>query len=214
MPDAKSAIESADGVDRLARVQENFHDPRDHNEDENENVVAFQPAPDGFEFADLERRQDQIFADQFLPFALQEVPVFHDHGDEEMRLEHAHPRAKSVVEPVTPRLDPEHDPDDREIEKENEMRNAGVGKSDRDDGRAARDRPVRRRVEPGAPDHDAAEFAAVKMRHRIDVALVIQAGAVCDDATLRRSVADFQSPRVANDSTLGAAHVNLSIHNT
>jgi len=97
-----------------------------------------------------------------------------------MRLEHAHPCPESVVESVTPRFDPEHDPNDREIEKENEMRNAGVGKSDRDDGRAARHRPVRRGIEPGAPDHDATEFAPVKMRHRIDVTLVVKTGAVRD----------------------------------
>ncbi len=70
----------------------------------------------------LKDGQNQIFADQFLPFALQHVAIFHDHRDEKMRLEHPHAGAKSVVETVTPRLDPEHDPDDGEIEKEDEVR--------------------------------------------------------------------------------------------
>jgi len=68
---AQCAIESPNGIDWLARVQINFHDPCDHNEDEDENVVALQSTSDRFEFADFERRQDQIFADEFLPFALQ-----------------------------------------------------------------------------------------------------------------------------------------------
>ena len=54
-----------------------------------------------------------------------------------MRFEHAHPRAKGVVETITARLDPEHHPDDREIEKENQMRHPGVGEGDCDDRGAA-----------------------------------------------------------------------------
>ena len=36
-------------------------------------------------------------------------------------------------------------------------------------------RPVRRDVEPLPPDHDAAEFAAIKVRHRVDVARIVKA---------------------------------------
>ena len=103
------------------------------------------------------------------------MAIFHHHRDEEMRLEHADPGAKGIVKAVTARLDPEHDPDDREVEKEDQVRHAGVGKRDRDDGGAARHGPVRRRVEAGAPDHDPAELAAIKVRHGVDVALVIKA---------------------------------------
>ena len=169
MTDSKRVIKIAHAIHRRRPVQKNLRDPRDQDQDENENVIAFQPSPDRLEFADLERRQNQIFADQFFPFALQHVAIFHHHRDEKMRFEHAHPRAKRVVKTVTARLDPEHHPDDREIEKENDVRHFAIRKRDRDDGGAARDRPVRGDVEPLPPDHDAPKFAAVKMRHRIDV---------------------------------------------
>ena len=155
-------------------MKENLHHPGDHDEDENEDVVALQTPPDRLERADLERWQNQIFADQFLPFALQQMPILHHHRHEKMRLEHAHPGAKGVVESIASRLDPEHDPDDREVEKEDDVRHAGVGKRDGENRRGARDRPVGRRVEPRPPDHDPAELAAVKVRHRVDVALVVK----------------------------------------
>ena len=92
-----------------------------------------------------------------------------------MRFEHADTRAECVVKTVTPRLDPEHHPDNREIEKENDVRHFAVRKRDGDNGRAAGDGPVRRDVEPLPPDHDASEFAAIKMRHRIDVTRIVKA---------------------------------------
>ena len=61
------------------------------------------------------------------------------------------------------------------IEKEDDVRHVARRKRDRDNRRAAGDGPVRRDVEPLPPDHDAPEFAAVKMRHRIDVARVVDA---------------------------------------
>lgn len=90
-----------------------------------------------------------------------------------MGLKHADARAKSIVESITTRLDPEHDPDDGDIEKENDVRNLAVGESDGNDGRAACDCPIGRDVEPLPPNHDPAEFAAVKMGHGIDVARVV-----------------------------------------
>ena len=54
MPDAERSIKRADALDRLVRVQENLHDPRDHDEKENENVIPFQAPSDRFEFADFE----------------------------------------------------------------------------------------------------------------------------------------------------------------
>src|SRR5437868_14420225 len=103
-------------------MKENFRHPRHHDEDEDKNIIAFQSPADRFEPADLERRQNQIFTNQLLPFALKQIAVFHHHRDEKMRLEHADSGAKRVVETITPRLDPKHHPDDRKIEKEDQER--------------------------------------------------------------------------------------------
>jgi len=92
-----------------------------------------------------------------------------------MGFKHADPGAKRVVETVTPRLDPEHDPDDGEVEKEDDVGDVAVGKSDRDDGGAAGDGPVGRDVEPLPPDHDAGQLAPVKMGHRVDVTRIVKA---------------------------------------
>src|SRR4029079_3831071 len=104
----------------------------------NENVIPFQPSADRFEHADLERGKNEIFADQLLPFALQEMMVRDHDRNEKMCFEHTYPRAKSVVETITPRLDPKHDPNNGEVKKEDEVGYSGVGKSDRDNrGRAS-----------------------------------------------------------------------------
>jgi len=92
-----------------------------------------------------------------------------------MRFQHPHPRAECVVKPVTPAFDPEHYPNDGEIEKENDVRDLAIRKGNGDDGGAAGDGPVGRDVEPLPPDHDAPELAAIEMRHGIDVARVVQA---------------------------------------
>jgi len=103
------------------------------------------------------------------------MAIFHHHRDEEMGLEHADAGAESIVKAITPRFDPEHDPDDREVEKENKMWHTGVGKCNRDNCGATRYSPVRRGVEASAPDHDPTELAAIKVRHGIDIALVVKA---------------------------------------
>ena len=92
-----------------------------------------------------------------------------------MGLEHADTGAEGVIKTVTPRLDPEHDPDDREVKKEDQVRHAGVGKRNRDNCGAARHGPVRRGIEASAPNHDATELAAIKVRHGVDIALVVKA---------------------------------------
>lgn len=92
-----------------------------------------------------------------------------------MSFEHADARTEGVVKTVTPRFDPEHAPDDREIEKEDDVRHFAIRKRDGDNRRAARDRPIRRDIKPLTPDHDAAELAPVKVRHRIDVAWIVKA---------------------------------------
>src|SRR5439155_12405515 len=84
-------------------------------------------------------------------------------------------RAEGVVKTVAPRFDPEQHPNDREIEKENDVRHLATGKCDGDDGGATGDRPVGGDVEPLSPDHDAPHLAAIKMRHGIDVARVVNA---------------------------------------
>src|SRR5205823_14220238 len=83
--------------------------------------------------------------------------------------------AERVIKPVTPRFDPEHDPDDREVEKENQVRDLAVRKGDGDNRRAAGDGPIRRDIEPLPPDHDATQLAAIKMRHGVDVARIVKA---------------------------------------
>src|SRR5262245_35826363 len=92
-----------------------------------------------------------------------------------MRLQHADPGAESIIKAVTPSLDPEHHPNDGEIEKENDVRDLAISKGNRDNGGAAGDGPVCRDVEPLPPDHDAPEFAAIEMRHGIDITRIVDA---------------------------------------
>src|SRR5204863_9061139 len=101
--------------------------------------------------------------------------VLHHHRHEKMGFEHSHPGAEGVVKPVTPAFDPEHYPNDGEIEKENDVRDFAISKGNGDDGGATGDGPVGRNVEPLPPDHDAPELATIEMRHGIDVAGVIKA---------------------------------------
>ena len=56
-----------------------------------------------------------------------------------MRFEHADARAEGIIESISSGLDPEHDPDNREIEKENDVRDVAIGEGDGDDGGAAGD---------------------------------------------------------------------------
>ena len=173
--DAQSVIKRSAACDRFGRVQKNFRHPRHHDENENENVIPFQPASDGFEFRNLEGRQNEIFANQFFPFALEHLAILHHHWHEKMCFQHPHPRAKCVVKAVTPAFDPEHYPNDGEIEKENDVRDLAISKGNGDDGGTAGDGPIGRDVEALPPDHDAPELAAIEMRHGIDVARVVQA---------------------------------------
>ena len=50
----QGVIKRSTACDRLRSMQENFRHPRHHDENENENVVPFQPPSDGFEFRNLE----------------------------------------------------------------------------------------------------------------------------------------------------------------
>src|SRR5205823_1508114 len=92
-----------------------------------------------------------------------------------MGFEHPHSGAEGIVKPVAPAFDPEHYPNDSEIEKENDVRDFAISKGNGNDGGTAGDGPVGRNVEPLPPDHDAPELAAIEMRHGIDVAGVIKA---------------------------------------
>ena len=60
----------------------------------------------------------------------------------------------------------------------------GVGEGDGDDGGAAGDRPIRGDVEPLPPNHDSAHLAAVKMRHGVDVARIVNAALERDSRLL------------------------------
>ena len=191
--DAQRMVKRRQIVDWLARMQKYFRHPRDHDENENEYVVAFQSPPDRFQFADLETRQNQIFADQLFPFTLEHLAILHHHRDEKVRFEHAHARAERVVETVTARLDPEHRPDDGEVKKENDVRHSASGKCDGNDGGAAGNCPVSGNVEPLPPDHDPSHFAAIKMRHRVDVSRIINAALQRDRRLLVRPARYFFS---------------------
>ena len=52
--DPQGMIKRPRTCDRFGCVQKNFRYPCHHDENENENVISFQPAPDGFEFRNLE----------------------------------------------------------------------------------------------------------------------------------------------------------------
>ena len=173
--DAQRVIKRYDIVDRRAGVQKDFRQPRDQDQDENEHVIPFQPAPDCFQFRDLEARQNQIFAYELFPFALKQLAIFHDHRDKKVRFEHADARAKGVVKTVSARFDPEQHSNDGQVKKENDVRHCARGKSDCNNGGAAGDGPVRRHIQPLPPDHDPPQFAPVKMRHRVDIARVVKA---------------------------------------
>jgi len=92
-----------------------------------------------------------------------------------MRFQHADTRAEGVVKTVASRFDPKQHPDDGEIEKENDVRHLASGKCDGDDGGGAGYRPVGRDVEPLPPDHDPTHFAAIKVRHGVDISRIVNA---------------------------------------
>src|SRR5438067_6279209 len=92
-----------------------------------------------------------------------------------MRFQHPHPRAECVVKAVTAAFDPEHYPNDGEIEKENDVRDLAIRKGNGDDGGAAGDGPVGRVVEALMPDHASPVLSAIELRHVVDVARVVQA---------------------------------------
>src|SRR5438067_13707101 len=92
-----------------------------------------------------------------------------------MRFQYLDVCAEGVVKTVASRFDPEHYPNDREIEKENNVRDPRVGERDRDNGGAAGNRPVSRDIEPLPPNHNPPHFTAIKMRHRVYVAGIVEA---------------------------------------
>jgi hypothetical protein len=175
VPDAQRLIKRHEIVDRRAGVQKDFRQPRDQNQDKNEHVIPFHPAPDCFQFRDLEAGQNQIFAYELFPFALKQFAIFHDHWDEKVRLEHAEARAKGVVKTVSARFDPEQHNDDGQVKKENDVRHFARRKSDCNNGGAAGDGPVSRHIQPSPPYHDSPQLAPVKMRHRVDIARIVNA---------------------------------------
>ena len=63
MADSQGAVKIGQAFHRVRRVKKNFRDPCHQDHDENENVITFQSAPDRFEFADFETRQNQILTD-------------------------------------------------------------------------------------------------------------------------------------------------------
>ncbi len=173
--DAERMIKRDEIVNRCLGVQENFRQPRDQDQDENEYVIAFQPASDRLQLGDLEAGQNQVFANELFPFALKHLPVFHYHGDKKVRFEHADARAECVVKTVPARLDPEQHSNNGQVEKENDMRHFARGKCDGDNGGAAGDRPVRRHVQSLPPYHDPAHLTAIEMRHCVNIARVVKA---------------------------------------
>ena len=104
--DAQRPIKRYDIGDRRGGVQKDLCQPRDQDQDENEHVIAFHPAPDRFQFGDFKAGQNQIFAYELFPLALKQLAIFHDHRDKKMRFKHADARAKGVVKTVSARFDP------------------------------------------------------------------------------------------------------------
>src|SRR6476620_7200856 len=90
-----------------------------------------------------------------------------------MRFKHADAGTEGVVKTVSARLDPEQHSNDGQVKKENDVRHGARGKSDCNNSRAAGDGPVRRHVQPLPPHHDSPQLAPVKMRHRVDIARVV-----------------------------------------
>jgi hypothetical protein len=175
MSDAQRPIKRYDIGDRRAGVQKDFRQPRDQDQDENEHVIPFHPASNCFQFCDFERRQNQIFGYELFPFALEQLAIFHDHWHKKMRFQHADTRAKSVVETISARFDPEQHSNDRQVKKENDVRHFAGRESDCDNRGAAGNGPIRRHIEPLPPHHDPPQFAPIKMRHRVDVAGIVKA---------------------------------------
>src|SRR5215471_11531497 len=122
MTDAQCPIKIPRAIHRVRCMKKDFRDPRDQGQNENENVIAFQAASDCLELTDLETGENEIFANELLPFALKQVAIFHDHRDQEMRFQHPDARAEGIVKTITARFDPEEHPKDRDIEKENDVR--------------------------------------------------------------------------------------------
>ena len=175
MSDAQRVIKRYDIVDRRGSVQKDFCYPRHQDQDENEHVIPFHPAPDCFQLCDFEAGQDQIFAYELFPFALKQFAIFHDHWDKKVRLEHADARAKSIVKTVSPRFDPEQHRNDSEVKKENNVRHLAGGKSDCNNGGAAGDGPVGGHIQSLPPHHASPQLAPIEMRHRVDITRVVNA---------------------------------------
>ena len=93
-----------------------------------------------------------------------------------MSLEHAHTSAEGVVETIPARFDPKHHPNECQIEKEDDVRNFPNRKRHTDNRSGGGNGPSGRHIEPLPPDHDAAEFAAIKVREGVDVAGILEAG--------------------------------------
>ncbi len=175
VPDAQRVIKRYEIIDWRTGVQKDFRQPRDQDQDENEHVIPFHPAPDCFQFRDLKAGQNQIFAYELFPFALKQFAIFHDHRDKKMRFKHADARAEGVVKAVSSRFDPEQHSNDSQVKKENDVRHFARGKSDRNNGSAAGDGPVGRHIQPLPPYHAPPQLAAIKMRHRVDIARIVKA---------------------------------------
>ena len=168
-------VKGGEIVDRRARVQEYFHYPGHQDEDEDEHVITFQSPADCFELADLKAGQNQILANEFFPFPLKHLAIFHYHGNKEMCFEHPDARAKGIVKAVPAGLNPQQHGDDSEIEEENNMRHFARGERDCDNGSATGNGPICCHIQSLPPNHNATHLAAIEVRHRIDVARIINA---------------------------------------
>ena len=173
VPDAQSAIKCAETIHGRWSVQKNLRDPRHHDQDEDEYVIPLQPSPDRFQFANFEAGQNQIFAHQLFPFALQQLPIFHDHRDQEMSFEHPDSRPKRVIKAVTASFDPQHHPHDDEIEEKDNVWHVAIRERNGNDRGATGDGPVSRDIQPLPPDHDPAHFSPIEMGQGIDVTRVV-----------------------------------------
>src|SRR5690242_4505293 len=99
-------------------MDEDLRDPGGQDDEKNEDVVALEAPPHRFEFANLERRKQEVFSNELLPVTLKHLRILEHHRHQKVRLQHSYPSPKCIVEPVPAGFDPEHDRDDANVKEE------------------------------------------------------------------------------------------------
>lgn len=172
--DSHRVVEVGKRLNRPWSVKENFQRPCQHHDAKDEDIVSLHATTDRFKPADFERGKNQILADQPPPLAVEDFRTLRHHGNEKMGFQHADASAERIVKAITPCLDPEHNPDKHQIEKEYDVRYVSKRKSEADNRRARGDRPSRGDIQTLPPDHNPPELAAIEVRECVDIAGVFE----------------------------------------